>query len=488
MKRILILLGGLIVFVAAIVLIRAALIHPEAVAHVQSIRITFDEDQAVQRLSKALQFQTVSHQDSTQFQGVPFRELHAFLRQSFPRVHAWLKHELVNTYTLLYSWPGSDTTLRPVLLMAHQDVVPAEPGTESEWKYPPFSGAIADGFVWGRGALDDKASLVAILEGIEVLLAEGFVPKRTVYLLFGHDEEIGGMRGAREVAQLLSARGIRFEYVLDEGGIVADNIIPGLSIPVALIGIAEKGYMSLELSVNAEGGHSSMPPKHTAIGVLAKTITRIEENPFPSRTDVSDQFFDALLPHMPFFQRMALANRWLLEPLVTKQLSKSPQTNAIIRTTAAATMLSGGVKDNILPTTATAVVNFRIIPEETQESVQEYVRATLNDSRVRIHQLSFGSNPSPLSSTNSRSFNLLEQTIYEVAEDRHIVPAPYLVLAATDARHFTGLSDHVYRFIFSTFGPSDLARVHGTDERIAVQHYGELVRFYYRLLQRTTGD
>ena len=213
-------------------------------------------------------------------QGKEFLALHEYLKETFPKVHSGLTKETINDYSLLYTWKGSDETLKPILLMAHLDVVPVEPASEADWQHPPFEGQIQDGYIWGRGALDDKAGVMGLLEAVETLLAEGFRPKRTIYLAFGHDEELGGPNGAAKIAELLLSRKVELDYVLDEGLIIANGILP-VSKPVALIGIAEKGFVSLELSVETEGGHSSMPPPNTAIGILSEAVNKLEEGQMP---------------------------------------------------------------------------------------------------------------------------------------------------------------------------------------------------------------
>jgi carboxypeptidase PM20D1 len=383
---------------------------------------------------------------------------------------------------VLYTWTGSDPGARPILLMAHLDVVPVEPGTEAEWSHPPFEGRVADGFVWGRGALDNKFGVMAILEAAELLLGEGHRPRRTVHLAFGHDEEVGGDLGARAIAALLAERGVELEFVLDEGGSITEGIVPGLEAPVALVGIAEKGYVSLELSTRAPGGHSSMPPRETAVGVVSRAVHRLESNPFPARLQgATREMFAFLGPEMPFAQRMAFANLWLFRPLVERQLAATPSTDAALRTTTAATMFQGSVKDNVLPIHARAVVNFRILPGETVESVRERVRRVIDDPRIEIGVLDdFGSDPSPVSSTDAPGFQQLARTIREVFPAA--VVAPYLVVGATDSRHYGGLTGSVYRFMPATITARELAGMHGTDERVAVRSYLDGVRFYRQLI------
>ena len=330
-----------------------------------------------------------------------------------------------------------------------------------------------------------KSSLMAILEAVEALLKDGFRPRRTVFLAFGHDEEIGGLNGARKTADLLRSRNIQPEYVLDEGGLIAKNIIPGVSGPVALVGIAEKGYISLELTVKTEGGHSSMPAKHTALGILSKAIAKLEENPFPANMSYSAQFFRYVGPKMPFMRKIIFANLWLFNPLVKNILSKSPEMNAGIRTTTAATMFNAGIKENVLPIQATAVVNFRIMPGEDVGSVVNHVKRIIDDLDVQIRPTDFSSEPSPVSDIYSKSYEIFRNTIHQVVSDKDLIVAPYLFVAATDSRYFTGLSDNVYRFLPTKFYPKDLKRIHGTNERISIEDYARAVKFYYQLIRNS---
>src|SRR5690349_21878123 len=281
MRRILLALLVVIIGFAAAVVTRALGFHSRQAVVAAVPPELLDTTALAQRLAGALRFKTISYQDSMQFQPREFEGLQRYLRASFPKVHATLKLEKVNGYGLLYEWIGSDTGLAPAVLLAHQDVVPVEPGTEGKWTEPPFGGAIAAGYIWGRGALDDKGSLVAILEAVEHLISTGAKPRRTLYLAFGYDEEVGGRRGAARIADLLASRHLHPEFVLDEGGALATGLIPGVAAPVALVGIAEQGYVTVELTAQAEGGHSSMPPNETAVGMLAAGITRLEHHQMP---------------------------------------------------------------------------------------------------------------------------------------------------------------------------------------------------------------
>jgi carboxypeptidase PM20D1 len=364
------------------------------------------------------------------------------------------------------------------------DVVPVEPGTEDDWSFPPFEGRIANGYVWGRGTLDDKVRVLGILEAVEILLSQQFRPRRTVYLAFGHDEEVGGLQGASKIASLLRSRGVQLEYVLDEGGVITHGIIPGVPKPVALVGIAEKGYLSVELTVEGQGGHSSMPPRHTPVGVLSTAIHNLERNQFPVELrGASRKLFDYLAPEMPFSRKLVFANLWLLEWLVKCQLSASPETNALIRTTIAATMFEGSSKENVLPPMARAVVNFRILPGDRIDTVIDHVRRSVNNPQVTIRPLAFVSEPSRLSDTDSSIFRMLQQTIHEVFPE--VVVAPSLVVGITDSRHYAELSTNIYRFSPIRMRKEDLSRIHGTNERIPVENYDQLIRFYVQLIHNS---
>ena len=483
MKRVLLVLVVVLVGLAAAVVTRTLGVRSRQAAVAPVASEPLDSTALAQRLAGALKFKTISYQDSTQFEAREFEGFHRYLRASFPKVHATLKLEKINGYGLLYQWVGSDTGLAPAVLLAHQDVVPVEPGTEGKWTEPPFGGTIAAGYVWGRGALDDKGSLVAILEAVEHMLSAGAKPRRTVYLAFGYDEEVGGRRGAAHIADLLASRHVHPEFVLDEGGALATGLIPGVAAPVALIGIAEKGYVTVELTAQAAGGHSSMPPNETAVGMLAAAITRLEHHQMPRaiRGPTADMF-DFLGPEMPFGPRLVMSNRWLLGGVLAAGFGATPQGNAMLRTTTAPTVLQAGVKENVLPSTARALVNFRILPGDSAGSVLEHVRRAVDDPQITVRALQETvSDPSGVTSVDGEPFQLLARTIRQVIPGA--VVTPWLVVGATDSRHYSGLTPNVLRFVGAPIGPDDLRRVHGTDERVSVEGYVNSVRIYIQLLK-----
>jgi carboxypeptidase PM20D1 len=485
MKRVFLVIGlGLVLLVVG-VLIKTARLTSMQVQVNPGIDIAVDGQEVAEHLANSLRFRTISGRDPAQSNADEFVGLHEFLEETFPRVHSTLRKELIGDYSLLYTWKGQDEGLKPILLLAHQDVVGVEVETEKDWTYPPFEGRIAEGFIWGRGAMDFKVAVTGILEAVEVLLGEGFQPRTTIYLAFGHDEEVGGQRGAAQIADLLQSRGAEVEYVLDEGLVITDGIVSGISKPVALVGIAEKGYVSIELTVEGVGGHSSMPPLQTAVGILSTAIHKLEQNQFPASLEgAARQMFDYLAPEMPFGMRMLFANLWLFGGLVESQLAASPAANATIRTTTAATMFEGSIKDNVLPSNARAVVNFRILNGDSIPSVMEHVRRTVDDLRVQIKPVGqLASEPSPVSTPNSPNFDVLQRTIHQVFPG--VLVAPGQFVAATDSRHYAELSSDIYRFCPMWAGPGDLDGIHGTNERISIENYEQIVRFYFQLIHNS---
>ena len=453
---------------------------------------TFEPDAALlavspqdlaQRLGRAIRFQTISYEDPAQFDHDAFTGLHHYLDAAFPRVHAALTRETVGRYSLLYTWQGQDPALAPVLLLGHQDVVPVEVGTEGEWDCPPFGGLVDGGFVWGRGSLDMKSAVLGVLEAAEALLATGFCPRRSVLFAFGEDEEVGGWNGAVQLAALLRSRGIQPEYVLDEGLTITEGIVPYVHRPVALIGIAEKGLRSLELSVETDGGHSGMPPRETAIGILSAAIVRLEHHPMPARlTGPAAQLMAHLADEMPPAVRLIVANRRLFGPLIARMVTRSPSGAASMRTTAATTIFQAGIKENVLASRARAVVNFRILPGDTFTGVIDHVRRAIADPRVRVVETgAFRSDPSPISDTASPGFQAIERAIAHVYPG--VAIAPSLVLVASDSRHYAQLGWPCYRFSPLWLRTEDVSRIHGVNERIAVDHYARAVEFYVQLIR-----
>jgi len=480
MKRIFLILASvltsLLVLVLAVCLLRMILLKSHQVQRVEPVTdLRIDARAAAGRLAGALRFPTISHENGQNMDAAAFAGLHRYLEQTFPRVHAALTHETVGGYSLLYTWKGKQPGLPPILLLSHQDVVPVEPGTEALWTHPAFSGFLDGEWVWGRGALDDKMGMMGLLEAAETLLAAGFQPDRTVYFAFGHDEEVGG-HGAAAIAALLKA------FLLHEGGAIMEGAIPGIDRPAAMIGTAEKGSLSVELVAESPGGHSSMPLRHGAIGKLAAAIAKLEDHPMPAHlAGATRRSYQYLAPELPFGQRFLLANLWLFSPLIESQADADPATSARLRTTTAPTIFQAGVKENVLPHQARAVVNFRILPGDTVAAVLHHVRETVGPG-IRIRAAgTLNGEASPESDVRAPEFGVLQRTLAQIFPGALV--APNLLAGATDSRHYQELTRNVYRFVPMRLKPADLARLHGRDERLGIRNYGEIVRFYAQLLR-----
>lgn len=487
MKKLLLgLLAALVIVVGAAVVRAATMSSSQVPVGATPALLEVDADAVAERLAGSLRFRTVSFPPPEPVDSAAFLGLHDYLEESYPGVHTTLRRERINGLSLLFTWVGTDPAAPPAVLMGHLDVVPVIPGTDGDWTHGPYDGVVADGRIWGRGAMDDKSSVIGVLEAVESLVAEGYRPRRTIYLAFGHDEEVGGPLGAGAIADTVARRSPELAMVLDEGGAVIRDVVPGLPGPVALVGVAEKGFLSARLRVLATGGHSSVPPASTAVGILARAIRELEDNPFPLKLDgPARTMMEAVAGEAPFGIRLALGNLWLTGPLVTRMISASPEGAAMLRTTTAATMFQAGVKDNVLPITAEAVVNFRIRPGETVESTFARIREVIDDPRVEVTQLyeGGGQDPSPVSRTDGEAYRHLARTIRESLGIEDVPVIPYLVVGGTDAKYYSGRSANVYRFLPVDFGEAGTEAIHGTDERIPVEGFAGAVRFFHRFIR-----
>jgi carboxypeptidase PM20D1 len=476
-------LGIVVVVMAGVLMVRAARLESRqpAVASVPEVSLRADAELAA-HLAGAIRFATVSS-SAGPVDPQAFLGLHGYLQDTFPRVHQSLRREVINGYSLLYTWEGKEPALPAIVFLAHLDVVPAEVTPTTAWTHPPFAGAIADGFVWGRGTLDDKIAAISVLEAAEHLLVSGWKPRRTIILAFGHDEEVGGREGAVKIAAVLKDRGVRAELIMDEGMAVTHGILEGIDRPVALVGVAEKGIGDVVMTAQTTGGHTSMPPASMAVGVLARALAAVERDPMPSRLDgVGREMLDYLAPEMKFGRRIVMANLWLMEPLVERSLAGKPSSNALIRTTIAPTMLAGSDRSNVLPAQASVTMNVRLLPGDTMDAVIDHLRRVVDDQRVTIKAGGEADAPSRISPVDDPIFRDLMITIREV--DARVIVAPGLVVGGTDAKRYAGLSDHIYRFNPIHLGPTDLPRLHGVDERIAVGDLHDAVEFFVRLMMR----
>jgi carboxypeptidase PM20D1 len=478
---------GIVVIGAGVVAVRTAAYTPPAAAGLSGIKLAparaVDTAKAARDLSQAVQFNTVTHQDPAEDQPAEWDRLHAFLQSAYPAAHAAMTRAVVGAHTLIYTWAGSDPSLPPIILMAHQDVVPVTPGTEANWKHPPFSGAIAEGAVWGRGSVDDKGTLITLFESLDSLAAAGFKPKRTIILVSGEDEEVRG-QGARAAAAHLKAKGIKALFVLDEGlAVIADN--PVTKKPAALVGIAEKGYATLQIVAPAPGGHSSTPPKETGVTTLSRAVLAVTGRPFPLRfSGPGADMLRALAPEAPPAVKMAVANAWLFGPLLTSQFAATPPGAAMLHTTIAPTMLKGSPKENVLPQDATAWINYRIAPGDTSADVMARAQGAVGKLPVKLSWLRAPEEPSPVSSTSSPGWKYIAAL---AADETHAPIAPSLVVGGTDSRYLAGVADDVYRFAPTWMSLNETEMIHGTNEHMSLENLTRMVRFYERLIETACG-
>jgi carboxypeptidase PM20D1 len=472
MKKILLGFLAIVLIVVAILLFNTLRMTSKQV-EVETLTQVPISDQVFENLSKAIQFRTISFSEAAIPDSAEFLGFHRFLAETFPLTHASLSLEKISDYSLLYKWQGSDPSLKPLILMSHQDVVPVDEPTLADWEAAPFSGKITDTHIIGRGTMDDKGTLIGLLEAVEMLLSESFVPTRTIYLASGHDEELGGGNGAAKIAAHLKQQGIQAAMTIDEGGFIAEGLVPGVDVPVAMINLSEKGYVSFKLTVATSGGHSSAPPRENTIGILAQAIVDLENNQLPYKlVKPMDYQMEYLGAELPFLTKMAFANPWLLKGPILEGLNA--------HTTTAPTIIEGGVKDNVIPTVAQATINFRILPGETIESVQAHIESTISD-KVKVENAGFSTNPSPVSSIDSEGYEKLEKTIRGLFPSTIVVPG--LIGGGTDARYFYEISDDVYRFYPMRLDPTSMTRFHGIDEKISKENYKEIIQFSYHLIK-----
>ena len=473
MKKLGLTLLAIIVIIVCVLLFNTFSLNSKQVAP-ESLENISISDEVFQNLSKAIQYPTISFSEDAIPDSTAFFGFHRFLEATFPLVHEKLTLEKINTYSLLYKWEGSDTSKQPLILMSHQDVVPVDEPTLGDWEAGPFEGKITDTHIIGRGTLDDKGTLIGLLEAVEKLLEENFTPTRTIYLASGHDEEVGGGKGAAKIAAHLKAKGVHAAMTIDEGGFIAENLVPGVKGDVAMVNLAEKGFASFRLIVETTGGHSSAPPRENTIGMLAQAIVDLENNQLPYKlVKPIDYQFEYMGAELPFFKKLAFANPWLFKKPVLEALNA--------HTTTAPTIIGGGVKNNVIPTVAEATINFRILPGESIESVMQHIKSTVSD-KIRIEKAGFLTNPSPVSSIDSQGFKTLEKTIRSMYPDAIVVPG--LVGGGTDGRYFYEISDDVYRFYPIRIGPDSMTRFHGIDEKISKANYKEIIAFTYHLIKQ----
>ncbi|MBT5203817.1 MAG: M20/M25/M40 family metallo-hydrolase [Gammaproteobacteria bacterium] len=476
---------SILIMISSVVVIRTLLHSPPPFADITLVNIDLDEPAMADRLSQAIRFQTISHQSASDKQNLEFQGFIDWVEVTYPAVHSKLDRVMLGQ-TILYQWQGSVDHLKPILLTGHYDVVPVIPGSEHKWLHPPFAGKVVDGDIWGRGALDDKSGVVGILEAVTYLLNDGFQPRRSIYLSFGHDEEVGGVQGAAAVADYLKKNKEQLAWSLDEGSFLYQDMLPDVDTLVAAINVAEKGSITLDIVATAEGGHSSMPPQQNAVSDLAKAITLLHENPVPGGLEgLSAEMFDVISRYMAFPTRLLFANQWLFSQMIEQQLSTSPTTNAMLRTTTAPTMLSGSIKSNVLPIEAIATVNFRIHPRDNTTSIEKFVNDLVASDSITVRKRS-GINASAVSARKTPAFEQIGQSMREVYGD--IAVAPGLMIAGSDSKHYAKVADNAYRFNPFILPSADISGFHGSNEKIAVAAFAQGVREYIQIIRNGSSQ
>ncbi len=439
-------------------------------------------DSAIHHLARAIRIKTISPGKPLEFDSTEFYKFNDFLTATYPLTSLILQKKLINNFSLLYKWEGKNKSLKPVVLVAHMDVVPVPEEDLERWTAPPYSGKIVNGMLWGRGAVDDKVGVVGIMEAVEQLVSSGFEPDRTIYLAFGHDKEIGGLNGARAIVDYLNKEGIEAEFVLNEGYTIARGLVPGVLTDVAQIGIAEKGFASIRLSVELGGGSSSMTNAEVASIVIDKAKTKLESNPFPPEiTKPLRQFLRHVGPEMRFQDELIFANSDLFTSVIIGNFQQSEADRALIQTTMVPTIFNSDFTNNTNSTKVTATVNFRILPGLTIENLIHRVKEIIDDDRIQITLNDFHSEASTVSSTDSEGYAIINQSIKEIFPD--VITVPNLVTGATDGRYYSEICDNIYRFLPIRLNPDNIKAIHGMNENIPVDEFKDVVRFYMRLIK-----
>lgn len=443
-----------------------------------------DFEHFVERFRKMIMLPTVSWTDRNKRDIDTFKQFQTELEKMYPRVHTEMDREMIDAFGLIYCWKGKNSKKKPVLFLAHYDVVPAEEKGDETWDEDPFGAHVKDGVLWGRGTLDIKCQLAFQMETAEFLLEKGWQPDRDIYFAFGGDEEIAGIDGAQKIAALFKERGLEFEFVLDEGGVIAKDQLAFLKErPAALVGLAEKGFVTFKITATGESGHSSMPVKGgTAIGRLAKGIVRLEEKPFPVRLDpVMSNMLERFVPYVSFGLGIVFANLWLTRPLILFIFSKNRVTDSLIRTTQAVTVIRAGEQENVLPGEAACLVNHRIIPGDTINMILNRHRKTLKDGGLTLDDAGHwpANDPIRAGDIDAGGFSLIRKVLSKTHPD--VITVPYLVNGSTDSKYYNELTGQILRFCPLVLTPDDVASIHGVNEKVSLENLRKGLEFYIEL-------
>lgn len=469
---------GVIFLLLAALVVRTLLFKPLPEPTVEREQLNVNVDKAAHDLSEMVKCKTISHRERDKEDDSEFERFISILPEMFPLIYENCTFERVSDRAILYRLKGRSSE-KPTVLTAHFDVVDVE---EKDWDKAPFCGEIENGVLWGRGSIDTKATLNASMQALEHLLARGFVPENDIYLAFSGNEEING-EGQPQIIKLFNERKIVPALVLDEGGAVVNHVFPGVHVPCALIGIAEKGMLNVELKFTGKGGHSSSPKPHTPVGRLAAACVRIEKHPFKYTLSApAAAMFNKLARHSNFLYKMIFANLWLFAPALSLigKLSGG-ELNALIRTTCAFTQMEGSKGINVIPPNATMCANLRLIPGETRDSAEKYLRSLIKDPDIQLTVLE-SENPSPVSVIGGEAWDKITYAVKGTWDDTLV--SPYLMFACSDAKHWSKISDKVYRFSAMALTSEERGTIHGNNERIPLDTIKKSVEFYIRLIKK----